>query len=377
MFRLNSIQISLYTLLIGIFIGEYLFHIESLFIYLPLYITALFLIKYNYVFVHQNFKILLLFILFFLIYSIILRGFNVAAFKYFLIWNLNILVAIYFYNLLLKDSNLIGHFYKLLFYIAIIGIAMFIITSNDTSNPFQSLINVNSYQFILFVAMILSLEYGNKKDKYFLALAIVLTFSRAALIFLLFFTLASIKNKKSLVLYMLLAFVIILPFVVIIKFDDLVSGFQMLGNFFTLVMSMDTETLELLLKTQASDKDRLILWFAGVDIIIQTFPLGTGLGISNYTHFFRFEDLIGREGGRAHNVLISYIAEFGIFVVVLFYFIFYKIFVKYNINKQYVTIYWGIFCVLLFSEYLTSPYFWIIYSYTLFKTNNIRKKTLQ
>ena len=137
--------------------------------------------------------------------------------------------------------------------------------------------------------------------------------------------------------------------------------YERIGGISTLVNSLIdfSQTGHMDSQLKIDDWRRYYLIIANIDIIKSTFPVGTGMGLSNYLSHFDMQYLAytGR-AARAHNFYISYLGEMGVLFFVFIGIIIYSITKIKDYLLQAAMV--GMVIGLATNEYITSPMFWIL-----------------
>ena len=159
--------------------------------------------------------------------------------------------------------------------------------------------------------------------------------------------------------------------------QSLLSRFMLISNIFNFFENG-------LQSLGSSDIRRGQLITAGIEIFKSHYLLGTGLGIDNYLHYF--PQHINTTPGRAHNLYVSYLAEFGVvgFSFLLFFLLytgyyFYKstLSIKKKINQYFGYAFVSGHLMLLVSfagnEYITFPIVWFFWGlgFAYFRINKM------
>jgi len=321
-------------------------------------------------------------------------------FQYFSMWVLYssfFLFSSYSLGKHLKIQDLLKflrRFLAALSIVCIIGLFKFFILGFGDANPWP-LINRNGTIFTLvpLIPLIFALrDIGFIKQRFFW-ISIILFFLLVGLIFSRMGLIGSIfsvggylfykSKQKILTLFKILLFlVLILGITFIISQGKIAYSLQRLSRTYnsgTTILKGEE------LSPETGDWRRFVLFKEGLRIFKEHWLLGTGMGLDNYR--FYFNQNIPTTPAKPHCFYLSYMAEFGILgfsFLLLFLGYLTLIFnraVKKTINSKFNYIAKAIFVghlsiliMLLFNEYITSPFTWFYWALGLALVFHFGKK---
>ena len=232
-----------------------------------------------------------------------------------------------------------------------------------SSNLFDAL-NKNSYIFLVVVAIAIALQQDKKFLLILIFVSAIFIYSRTLYVMIicafLFYIFSKIQIKSF--IYLLLIFLFF--WIVFLNFSENNFLFERITHAFSLIDALYefSQNADLSVGKEIGDKRRFYIIVVNIDLLTTVFPFGTGMGLDNYlskidpshaTYLPVF--------GRAHNYYISYFAEMGLIFFLFFTYILYKpLFL--NSNIYYKSLYFGMLIGISTNEYVTSPYFWILYA---------------
>tara|TARA_R110002049_G_scaffold308581_1_gene513008 strand:- start:5768 stop:6889 length:1122 start_codon:yes stop_codon:yes gene_type:complete len=310
-------------------------------------------------------RVTLIFVIFFAVYYLYSLSFvnNVpSATIYMIMWMSNIAVF-HFASQLQRDGiQFFSEAYGVFVITALaLGLMGLVALGNPHANPY-TMWDKNNFSFACFLGFSLSVLMGKTTHaKIILALSIFV-FSRTLLMmYLVFGALYLFRNRPYLaILGSAAAFILLSSLGSVI-----IGGLGFLGERISGAVSLVNELLlfgqtgKENTSTDINDWRRYFLFIANIDIIINTFPFGTGMGLTNYFEQFDnyFVPLV-IQPSRAHNFVISYLAEMGVF---FFPFIGLLAIVVLKSKDQITKLAsCAIFVGLLTNEYITAPMVWFL-----------------
>lgn len=363
-FRIKFSQIIFFSLvfftLISLLNGRIIMPTVYLSVYFFVYVFTIINIEKIMKNAHKEILLLFLFFSLFFIYSLSFVEYKLSSLIYYLMWISNVLVV--FAILYIKNlEKLLDLYLKFVLLLSLTGLFFYVLGLSDTSNPLYTL-NKNAYVFLVIPALSIALFKKKLFIFYTIAFASIFVYSRTLyiILFIIFVYLVYKRSSfKDLIYYFLFISIVFIVFYFIFQDSYLLhritNGFELLNNIFIYF-----NTYDLTMFNKSEEIRRLGLLAANVDIVVKTFPYGTGLGLENYLSYFS-QDFINTIGvpGRTHNFYVSYIGEMGIFYFIFLFIIFRPIFL--SSDKYFKAAYLGLLVAILVNEYITTPFFWIIY----------------
>jgi len=294
-------------------------------------------------------------------YSLIVTTDVISTLVYYLMWLANIFVVLFI--LKVKDINSFLFGFMIFVVLSVfVGLLLYFIFGYQ-AQPYQY-IDRNAWSFVLFVVIVVSLYYKKNFFVFILLVSALLTLSRTLYVMVIFFSVFILyKNITLKVVTYLIAFssialsLIDFNSIIIERIDNSIE----LGS---LIIDSFNKPLDLSIAQELNDKQRFVLFFANLDVLLNYFPFGTGMGLKNYLNHidpYYYDYLAHGNPHRAHNFYISYLSEMGVVVfslliVILFKPLFFP--VNYIIKAGYASLLIGI----TFNEYVTSPFFWLLFA---------------
>ena len=346
-----SLRIPLsFLLILFVFISPYLGrNLIVPAIYIPIYLYGIYLF-----FIAKDWK--MPFTYFSFIFLIILISFfnihNTYSFSnsiiYLLMWVLNIFLA-YVIEKYDKDNhaiNSISHLGFVLFFLLLYSF----FASTSPSMFFGGMgININLVVFVLAITFYqLFLKRKKILGSLFFTFAL-LTLSRMQILMQAAFIFFSNRFIRV-IFYLSIPLIIYFLYSFLIK-TSLIQDFSIYLSSGVFIFS---ETID--------DVRRIYLLIAGVETVKELFPFGTGFGLENFKHHASqnitnayTEDV---RLSMTHNFYLSYLAVSGVMFFPLLFFIFLPL----KKNTQYRILYLIFLIGIAFNEYITAPFFWVVYA---------------
>lgn len=272
--------------------------------------------------------------------------YNLDFIKYFLMWILNLYLASY-----ISLNDKMKTFFKSSTISSIILISLFPlyhVLGYEPSNFFNSYgFNVNQLSFlVIFSIFFLLFENKNKLFQFLIIIPLFYLKSRMLILQSILLLLFKFKYKR-------LLFIISFPVVCFLFFK--LSIFSLLIEMYDILILSNLD-----LAMNFDDSRRLSLLVSGIKVIHNLFPYGSGLGLENFTHYSSlfFLDDVNFRSSMTHNFYISYTGVFGILAFPFICSLIAPIFSIKSFLKNFVVI---LFFGIAFNEYITSPYFWVVY----------------
>lgn len=276
-------------------------------------------------------------------------------------WTLNIMVLGYFVNH--KDIHQftdIGS--KILTLLAITSLILYLIGYNSTSHIYGVSLDKNFLVYLNLPFIYLSYLYRFKLRFYILTIATLLLMSRTFYVMvLIYFIFSFLMNFsiKQIGYAIFIGFSIPIFIFYVIPSDSflitrITNGIELVSSITELIKDPSNYAF---ISEGLGDRRRFLLFAGNLQILKDTFPFGTGIGIQNYLSNMPNDlvrDLSGRPA-RAHNFYLSYLAEMGIW----FFGLIYLLLKPFLINKKHLPIFMSLMAGLAFNEFITTPYFWM------------------
>ncbi len=318
-------------------------------IYIPLYLYGFYLFfiakDWKMPFFYFSFIILMILILFFNIQNTYSFG---NAIIYLLMWILNIFLA-YVIQKYDKENYAIGSISDLGFFLFFLLLYSFFLSAPPSMFFGGMGININLVVFILVITFYqLFLNKKTILGSVFFSFAL-LTFSRMQILMQAAFIFFNNKFVR-IIFYLLIPFIFYFLYLNFVE-TSLVKDFQL---YFTSGVFLFSE--------QIDDVRRIYLMIAGIETIKELFPFGTGLGLENFKyHASKYIVNAYTSDVRlslTHNFYLSYLAISGIMIFPLLAYIF----IPLKNNTQYRILYLIFLIGIAFNEYITAPFFWVVYA---------------
>ena len=335
--------------------------------YLAMYGLALLLIYNNFyeykIFIPKVVKSLLTFFTIYFFYSMIITVHPVSTIKYYIMWILNISVV--YFILKIKNVEKFLDFYLLFFtFSSLLGLFLHFGGIFYSSNPFDAF-NKNSYIFLIMVAIAIALYKGKKYQLYIILISSVFIYSRTLYLMLIFSFLFYVFSKIKLKTFLQLILISFFIFLAMLNLSENNFIFERIEGAFILVESLYEffQYSDLSVGKGIGDHQRFYVIISNLDMLTKVFPFGTGMGLDNYLSHIDSKYslyLVGGDFHRAHNYYISYLAEMGLFFFVFTYILYKPLFL--NTNIFFKSLYFGMLVGIATNEYVTSPYFWILFA---------------
>jgi len=318
----------------------------------------------------QLFSFYLAFFSFYFIFSMFITTDLGSTLLYYCLWISNLLVFLAFKNVTEESlkSFSIGYIYFVIFSL-IVGLAYYFAGASH-ANPYVAW-DKNNFSFVVFVAFVLAIFTGKRKAAYFIVILSVFIFSRTLIfmyaVFLLAYIFRTTSNKVKLLGKIFLFFIVIFVVAGLATYlaPDNFLVKRMAGAFALMVSIFEYfKSGSLQFDSGIDDWRRYYLMIFNMQIIYNTFPVGTGMGLANYLNYFNIDgiSLVGRPA-RAHSFVISYLAEMG---VLFFVFIF---LIYLNLTRSKSAIFFaasvGVVAGMLTNEYITAPMIWMLFGLAL------------
>lgn len=319
-----------------------------------------------------------LFFIFYFLYSLIITTDTVSTLIYFFLWVFNISMFVISSSLSFERIKGFVHYYSVFILLSLfLGLFLFLFFDNKHANPYSAW-DKNNFSFAVYLSFIGACFFKRYTTAKLILILSIFIFSRTLLLMMLvaFVIYFWKENKKKMIF---LSSLILLILALMLNGEWLPFQFiaERLSGIVTLVNSLTEYTSSGVMSdsVQIDDWRRYYLIIANLDIIRNTFPLGTGMGLTNYLNHYdpSYITYVGH-AGRAHNFVISYLAEMGLLFFVFITIIFHSVFTINNILFKAAMA--GMLAGLITNEYITSPMFWILlgfaHNYKIFikKDNN-------
>lgn len=293
-----------------------------------------------------------------------------SASVYYCLWVSNVFVFYCGVSLNAKGVVFIAEVYcSFILFSLCAGLINLVFFNGSHANPFIAW-DKNNFSFAVYLAFMLALLTGRPRPAAIIAVLSVFVFSRTLLLMYIvvgvivyfrrnhFFT-ASVA--------VLVLFAVILggglPLVNFGFLGERLSGaFELVGELSLFITTgIEASSVEL------SDWRRYFLFIANIDIVRESFPLGTGMGLANYLeHFDPYYVTFTNHPGRAHNFIISYLGEMG-FLFPIFLMLFLPVFRRAQSRIAFAALV-GLFVGLITNEYLTAPMSWLLFGIAINST---------
>jgi len=308
-------------------------------------------------------KVLFIFFTIYFFYSMLITVHPISTIKYYVMWILNISVV--YFILKLKNIEKFLDFYLMFITLAsLLGVVLHFSGTFYSSNPFDAF-NKNSYIFLVMLAISISLYKEKKYHLYIILISSVFIYSRTLYLMLivsfLFYMLSVMRLKTFLQL------ILISVFLLFIMFNISENNFivERIQQSFVLVERLYEffQYSDLSLGQGIGDHQRFYVIISNIDLLTEVFPIGTGMGLENYLSHINpmYSDYLHNGGShRAHNYYISYLGEMGLFFFIFTYILYKPLFLDTNIFFK--SLYFGMLVGIATNEYVTSPYFWILFA---------------
>lgn len=273
-------------------------------------------------------------------------------------------------------TRCLKEFKILLIFIALSGLFKYVFLGYPDSNPFLQLNRNGSLFFFIPTFSLYFMSTINRKIAIVDLLGIIvivfsllLLFSRTGYLSILFsvitLTFVSFKSSVSFRLRFFLVMILLSILILIGTTFDINIVTNIVSRWKQLILSVE----EIFSKADVSyDYRRQALIEGTIDIIRNRFLIGTGLGTGNFLLYF--PDGLLEVPARAHNMYLSYLAEFGIIGYTLFLGIFIVILQITLSSKQRNTLIGKRIVIVSFlatllgfatNEYITLPFIWYMW----------------
>lgn len=308
-------------------------------------------------------KVLLIFFSIYFLYSMLLSVHPISTVKYYIMWILNISV-VYF---ILKVKNLdkfLDFYLTFIVFASILGLILHFIGIFYSSNPFDAF-NKNSYIFLITLALAIALFKEKKYHFYIVFISSIFIYSRTLYLMLIVSLLFYVLSRLKLKTFLQLLFTILVFSFILLNFSDNNFILERIEGAIILIERLYDffQYSDLSVGKGIGDHQRFYVIISNLDMLIKVFPLGTGMGLDNYLSHIDPKYgiyLVGGDFHRAHNYYISYLAEMGLFFFIFTYILYKPLFLKSNI--YFKSLYFGMLIGIATNEYVTSPYFWILFA---------------
>jgi O-antigen ligase len=330
------------------------------FIYAPFYLIAFFyLIKF------KKLTSLPVFFLFSLITFSFLQLFslgNIHDFIYSTVYNLMWIVNFTIPLAILKTNSVRPMLKVVIFYtfLAVFLLYLARFYSFNIFNIFNYIgVNINLIGFLLVFSLAYSIQFKKYTYSILIIVALVLTNSRTALLMMLIFLFLHVYSKLGRV-YRVLILSCASVFFLFFAFIN--------ADYIIILTGYLTGAVDI--PFDIEDERRLSLILTSIKTILELFPFGTGMGLSNYEFFAeRNFDLISSSGskhiGLAHNFYLTYTALIGIMIIPLLFILLFPLIFKIKKYGIFAYLYFSFLIGIFFNEYITSPVFWMAYGLAL------------
>lgn len=311
----------------------------------------------------QIVKTLLIFFMIYFVYSFILTTHHISTVKYLIMWLLNISV-VYF---ILKVRNLerfLTFFLCFMTLSSIVGLLLHFSGVFYSANPFDAF-NKNSYIFLVMLAIAIAFYQNKKYQVVIILLASFFIYSRTLYLMITMSILFYILSRFTLKTFIKLLLTFIFLGIIVLNTADNNFVIERIKGAFTLIERLIDffKYSDLDLGKGLGDHQRFYVIISNLDMLINVFPIGTGMGLDNYLSNIdpKYSAyLVGGDFHRAHNYYISYLAEMGFFFFFFTYILYKPLFL--NSNIYFKSLYFGMLIGIATNEYITSPYFWILFA---------------
>lgn len=349
--------------------------------YLAMYFLSLLLVFINIedmkdfkIYIPNIVKTLVIFFSIYFIYSLFITTNYISTFKYFVMWMLNISV-VYFILKLKNIDKFLDFFLKFMLYSSILGVILHFSGIFYSANPFNAF-NKNSYIFLVVLSLAIAFTKNKKYEASIISFCSIFIYSRTLYLMLImggvFFVFSKLTLKYFLYLFFISIFISILFFS--LSSDSFILE-RIKGAFILIERLYEFyEDFDLSIGKLIDDHQRFYVIVSNIDMLVDVFPIGTGMGLENYLSRMNEEYVPYLKGGdfhRAHNYYISYLAEMGIFFFIFTYILWKPLFL--NTDIYYKSLYFGMLIGIATNEYVTSPYFWILFGLIY---RNMKRKEL-
>ena len=351
--------------------------------YFPIYVYVIYYFFCNFKFFKKIDKISYVFFVFislYFIYSLSITRDIYSTILYYIMWLMNIFTMMVF----VKHENIkyfCNTYINIILISLLLGFLFLILLLSDSANPYL-MWNKNSYLFFIFCGFVYSFYYKRKKVAILIFTLSLFIFARTLLVmYLAFFVLYYFSFKRFKYLVVIISSIFLLVGGLFVfephrmeflfeRIEDAKSLGNALYDYFFVSHNLSIGQV-------VGDHQRFMLFIANIDILVSTFPKGTGLGLANYLSYIDpsyYKFFVNGHAARAHNFYISYSAEMGVFFIGLI-FLFIKIFkdIDDRILKCGMI---SIFVGLTFNEYITNPYVWMFFGLCLSLKINYKNNKL-
>lgn len=319
---------------------------------------------YNYtISVPKIVKILFIFFTIYFFYSMLLTVYPLSTVKYYIMWIFNISVV--YFILKVKNLNKFLDFYlNFMVFASILGLILHFGGIFYSSNPFDAF-NKNSYIFLIVLAIAIALFKEKKYHFYIVLISSIFIYSRTLYLMLIVSLLFYVLSKLKLKTFLQLLFSILVFSFILLNLSDNNFILERIEGAFILIESLYdfSQSSDLGVGKGIGDHQRFYVIISNLDMLVKVFPLGTGMGLDNYLSHIDLKYgtyLVGGDFHRAHNYYISYLAEMGLFFFIFTYILYKPLFLISDL--YFKSLYFGMLVGISTNEYVTSPYFWILFA---------------
>jgi O-antigen ligase len=329
--------------------------------YLALYVPSIiYALRNNRVLLSPVVKRLLIFFAVYFLYSMVVTKDIYSTIQYFGMWLANILVVHHFLNV--RNYQKISLIYaNIVFSCLAIGFVLYQLNVFNSANPINAF-NKNSFIFLIISSFFILLLYKKNNLAILLLFFSIFVFSRTLYMMyiaggLTLLLLTKKINLNSLIMPLLIIFIIF-------SYSDVIQDRVKDALFLIEALFAYISEGGVNYSLNIYDSQRYYVLISNIELMLDIFPYGTGMGLDNYLKHIDpsfSEYLHSGKMHRAHNFYVSYMAEMGIIFFIIFIHMLFRVFF-YNFNIYYLSAFSAMLVGILTNEYVTSPYFWMMYA---------------